>query len=83
MTRTAADGENLRRRVLAFIRNAAPFAYCDACLALRLDTGLAEMVAVLAELGGSDDAVLGRVRRACYGCGRTLELSALRDGPSR
>lgn len=74
-------GEDLRRRTLAFIRKVAPFAYCDACLALRLDTSLAEMAAALGEL--TADAVLERTRRACYGCGRTLELSALREGPPR
>ena len=77
-----AGGADLRRRVLVFIRQAAPFAYCNACLALRCDTSLADTVRVLAELTG-DDAVLARTRRACYGCSRTLEISALRDGPRR
>ena len=77
-----AGGEDLRRRVLVFIRQAAPFAYCNACLALRCDASLADTVRVLAEITG-DDAVLARTRRACYGCGRTLEISALRDGPRR
>jgi hypothetical protein len=71
------------RRVLAFIRSVAPFAYCDACLALRLDIGLGQMTALLAELSGDNGATLDRVRRACYGCSRTLELSALREGPPR
>jgi hypothetical protein len=83
MTRTGpAGGEELRRRALAVIRKTAPFAYCNACLALRLECSLAEMAATLAELTAGD-AVLVRARRACYGCGRTLELSALRDGPPR
>jgi len=73
--------EDLRGRVLALIRTSAPFAYCDACLALRLARSLAEMAAVLAELVGEAEPVLARRRRACYGCGRTLELSALREGP--
>ena len=70
--------DDLRRRVLAFMRKVAPFAYCDACLALRLEVSLAEVTAALAELAA--DAVVERTRRVCYGCGRTLELSALREG---
>jgi hypothetical protein len=80
---SARSGEDLRQRVLAFIRKATPFAYCDACLALRLESSLAEMAAALAELADGGDAVVARTRRACYGCGRTLEISALRDGPPR
>jgi hypothetical protein len=72
--------EDLRRRVLLFIRKAAPFAYCNACLALRCDASLAEMMWALDELTGNDE-VLTRIRRVCYGCTRTLEISALRDGP--
>ena len=75
-----AGGEDLRRRVLVFIRKAAPFAYCNACLALRCDASLADTVRVLAELTGAD-AVLARTRRVCYGCNRTLEISSLRDSP--
>lgn len=84
MTRAGSPvgGEDLRRRVLVFIREAAPFAYCDACLALRCDASLADTVRALADLAGGD-AVLARTRRACYGCARTLEISALRDGPRR
>jgi hypothetical protein len=76
-------GEDLRRRALAFIRTSAPFAYCDACLALRLGCSLADMALVLTTLLGETDAALTRRRRACYGCGRTLELGALSDGPPR
>lgn len=69
---------DLRDRVLAFIRKAAPFAYCDACLALRVEAALSEVTSVLAGLitGGECD----RRRRACYGCGRTLEITAVKDG---
>jgi hypothetical protein len=81
VTRAGPPGsEDLRRRILVFIRKAAPFAYCNACLALRCDASLAETVRVLDDLTG-DDAVLARTRRVCYGCGRTLEISELRDGP--
>lgn len=75
-------GEDLRRRALAYIRKTAPFAYCDACLALRLEASLTEMAAALAELATNGDAVLARRRRSCYGCGRVLELAALREGPA-
>jgi hypothetical protein len=70
--------EALPLRVRAFMRTVAPFAYCDACLALRLHAGLAEMTAALAALGA--EGRLERTRRACYGCRRTLELSAWREG---
>ena len=73
--------EDVRARLLAFMRKAAPFAYCDACLALRLDAGLAEMATLLAALVA--DGQGERRRRACYGCGRTLELTELGDGPPR
>ena len=80
MTPRPAAGDDLRRRVLIFIRKAAPFAYCDACLALRCDAGLAETTEVVAELSRPTDGVLARGRRTCYGCGRTREISALREG---
>lgn len=57
---------------------AAPDAYCNACLALRLDAALSEAAAVVASLVG--DGECDRRRRACYGCGRTLEIAALKDG---
>jgi hypothetical protein len=75
-------GEDLRRRALAYIRKTAPFAYCDACLALRLEASLTEMAAALAKLTTNGDSVLARRRRSCYGCGRVLELAALREGPA-
>lgn len=74
-----AGPADLRQRVLDFMRRAAPFAYCDRCLALRLDAPVAEMGAVLAAVVSDGDCE--RRRRACYGCGRTLELTALVDSP--
>jgi hypothetical protein len=76
-------GDDLRQRALAFIHKVAPFAYCDACLALRLEASLAEMAAVMAGLTGEGDAPLARTRRACYGCGRVLEIGAPSEGPLR
>jgi hypothetical protein len=75
------DVEDLRRRVLSFIRGVAPFAYCDACLALRCDASLPEMTVALAGLAGDADRPLTRTRRVCYGCGRALDITALRDAP--
>jgi hypothetical protein len=72
---------DVRGRVLAFLRKSAPYAYCDACLALRLDASLSEIATVLTALVG--DGECERRRRACYGCGRTLELTALSDPPAR
>lgn len=80
MTRggSGAGGDDLRRRIEAFVRTTFPFAYCDACLALRCSASLQEIMAALLDLAG----VLSRARRVCYGCGRLVELSALRDGSS-
>jgi hypothetical protein len=79
-----AGADDLRRHVLAVIRTAAPFAYCDACLALRCNAAPAELTAILRELSTAPQAPLARTRRVCYGCGRALELCALaeRAGPS-
>jgi hypothetical protein len=74
--------DDLSRRLLAFMRKAAPFAYCDACLALRLNASLSEMSAALTALLAEAHG-LERGRRACYGCGRTLVLTALSDEPHR
>jgi hypothetical protein len=65
---------DLATRALAFIRKVAPFAYCDTCLALKLDASLQEMGAALTGLA------LPRVRRVCYGCGRTLMVAEGKDG---
>jgi len=65
---------DLPTRALAFIRKVAPFAYCDTCLALKLDASLQEMAAALTTLA------LARVRRVCYGCGRTLMVAEAEDG---
>jgi len=77
-----AQREDLRRRLLAFIRKAEPDAYRDACLALRLESSLVDMSTALATLLVDGDE-FERRRRACYGCGRTLALTALADGPRR
>ena len=65
---------DLPARTLTFIRKVAPFAYCDTCLALKLDASLQEMGAALTTLS------LERVRRVCYGCGRTLMVAEAADG---
>jgi hypothetical protein len=78
----AAGNEHLRTRLLAFIREVAPFAYCDACLALRLSAALTETTLALGELTSGQGGLLERTRRVCYGCARTLTISALRDGVS-
>jgi hypothetical protein len=75
--------EDLTHRTLAFIRKAAPFAYCDACLALRLEASLMEIAEVLARLTVDGGRELERRLRACYGCGRTVQITALHDGPPR
>jgi hypothetical protein len=73
--------DDLTRRLPAFIRKNGPYAYCDACLALRLQASLSELLAALATLREDDE--FERRRRACYGCGRTLELTALVDSSQR
>jgi hypothetical protein len=52
----------------------SPFAYCDACLALRLSISLGEAKA--AALGLSAEPGFSRQRRDCYACGRTVELTS-------
>jgi hypothetical protein len=69
--------DDLSARLQAFMRKASPFAYCDACLALRVNAGLGDVREALDTLAA--DGRTTRTRRACYGCGRTLELSALRE----
>ena len=77
-----APRDDLTRRLLAFIRQAAPDAYCDACLALRLGASLADTSAGLAALLAAGKE-FERRRRACYGCGRMLALTGLTEGPRR
>jgi hypothetical protein len=52
-----------------------PAAYCDGCLALHLGVSLAEAKAAAFTVAG--ELGFKRQRRDCYGCGRTLELTAL------
>jgi hypothetical protein len=82
MTRgsSVAGGDDLRRRVVTFIRKSFPFAYCDACLALWCSVSLTDVTTVMAELTRDESDVLLRTRRAGHGCARTLEITALRDG---
>jgi hypothetical protein len=54
-----------------------PAAYCDGCLAFHLGVPLAEAKATALTVAGEPG--FKRQRRDCYGCGRTLELTA----PSR
>jgi hypothetical protein len=75
-----APRDDLTRRLLTFIRQTAPSAYCDACLALRLGASLAELSARLATLL-AEGKEFERRRRACYGCGRTLPLTGPTEGP--
>ena len=79
---TDAGADDLRRHVLAVVRTAAPFAYCDACLALRCTAAPAELAAALRELSTGPEAPVVRTRRVCYGCGRALDLCALAE-PTR
>jgi hypothetical protein len=67
----ASDG--LPRQALALIRRAAPFAYCDACLAEQLHVTVPEATAALTSLD------LPRRRRWCYGCRKT-EVAEVGEG---
>jgi hypothetical protein len=73
--------DHLRDRVLQFMSKAAPFAYCDACLAVRVEAEVALLGPVLAAV--VSEGRCERRLRVCYGCGRTLELTALSDLPGR
>jgi hypothetical protein len=52
-----------------------PAAYCDGCLAFHLGVSLAEAKATAVTVAGEPG--VKRQRRDCYGCGRTIELTAL------
>jgi len=52
-----------------------PFAYCDGCLALHLDVGLADARA--AALSVANEPGFARRRGECYACRRTLELTTV------
>ena len=51
-----------------------PFAYCDGCLALRFDVSLDEARVAALAVARADGFM--RKTRACYGCGRTLEITS-------
>jgi hypothetical protein len=76
-----APAADLPQRLLAFVRRVAPFAYCDPCLAIRVDATPTETTAAVSGLIA--EGVLARARRVCYGCGRTLEVATLREVPPR
>jgi len=73
---TAADPD--RERLAAQIRRHViadqPFAYCDGCLALRFGVSLDEARYAAVAVARADGFM--RKTRACYGCGRTREITS-------
>ena len=55
------------------LTNDRPFAYCDACLALRLSQSL-ETARAAAKLLAREDGFT-RTLRVCYACQRSLEMT--------
>ena len=52
-----------------------PYAYCDGCLAFHLAISFAEAKTTALTVAGEPG--FNRQRRDCYGCGRTVEMTAL------
>ena len=69
------DAASLADRLATFIREQAPVAYCDQCLALRFGATFATVRASLLLL--AKDPAFSRRLRHCYRCGSTVELTSL------
>ena len=69
-----SDGDRLAGQIRRHIIADHPFVYCDGCLALRFDVSLDE--ARVAALAVARMEGFMRKTRACYGCGRTLEVTS-------
>lgn len=73
----AAADEPLDEQIANVLRRERTDAYCDACLALQLHVSLAEAQAAALRVAIATMA-FDRKRRACSGCGRTVELTSIR-----
>jgi hypothetical protein len=71
-----ADDASLARRLAAFVRDEAPVAYCDQCLALRFAVAFAAVRSALLLL--ANDTAFVRQMRQCSRCGSTVNLTAPR-----
>ena len=68
------EGERLAAQIRRHIIADHPFAYCDGCLAQRFDVSLDEARLAALTVARADGFM--RKTRACYGCGRTLEVTS-------
>ena len=68
------DAGRLAAQIRRHIMADHPFAYCDGCLALRFDVSLDEARVSALAVARTDGFM--RKTRACYGCGRTLEITS-------
>ncbi|HEV8617029.1 MAG TPA: hypothetical protein VGU22_16170 [Methylomirabilota bacterium] len=69
------DAASLARRLAAFIREQAPVAYCDQCLAVHFGEPFSTVRAAV--LLVARDQTFSRRLRHCYRCGSTVELTSL------
>jgi len=65
--------EALALRIRKLLTDDVPFAYCDSCLALRFSESLEDARAAALLLAREDGFI--RKLRACYGCGRSVEMT--------
>ena len=68
------DGDRLVAQIRRQVMADHPFAYCDGCLALRFDVSIDEARVAAIVVARADGFM--RKTRACYGCGRTLEMTS-------
>ena len=66
----------LSLKVRNLLKEDAPFAFCDACLALRFAESLEDTRAA-AILLAREDGFMRKVR-VCYGCKRAIEMTEVR-----
>jgi len=67
--------ERLSGQIRDLLKSDVPFAYCDACLALRLAESLEDTRAAALLVAG-DDGFMRKVR-VCYGCNRAVEMTEI------
>ena len=69
--------ERLSQQIRGLLKDDAPLAFCDACLAFRFDESL-EDARTAALLLAREDGFMRKVR-VCYGCKRAVEMTEVRS----
>jgi hypothetical protein len=65
---------NVTSEIRELLARQRPFAYCDACLALRLSVSLADAKAAALNVGSGPG--FRRQHKDCYTCRRRVELTS-------